>query len=228
MKKLGLFFIVSALAVSAQAQVVITVTDEIPDGANGSGTRSLTTTDGNVSAPATLPTLTYTVTNLDLTSVGGAASETIVFDIDFSQTGGTGVGFNGFGNIYVTGGNANQISPGDALTASVSLTSTTFDGGNLSNLSIGFTSVNMGGYSNLDVASVTHDGGTIDKDYSTDTNRFANFAVSDAFTLATISSPDGVNLQGFDVEITAIPEPSSLALLGLGLLGLFGLRHRRR
>jgi hypothetical protein len=56
MKKLGLFFIVSALAVSAQAQVVITVTDEIPDGANGSGTRSLTTTDGNVSAPATLPT----------------------------------------------------------------------------------------------------------------------------------------------------------------------------
>jgi hypothetical protein len=91
-----------------------------------------------------------------------------VFDIDFSQTGGTGVGFNGFGNIYVTGGNANQISPGDALTASVSLTSTTFDGGNLSNLSIGFTSVNMGGYSNTRcVIGYRHDRRhDCDKDYS--------------------------------------------------------------
>jgi hypothetical protein len=124
------FSLTLALAGSLQADpVTLTVSDNVPDGDNGSGTRALTTTAGFVSAPAVLPVMTYAVTGLDFSSVGGTTDETVTFTVTYTQTGGTGVQFNGFGNVSVTGGIDFQVDPGETLTATVAVSSTSFTAG---------------------------------------------------------------------------------------------------
>jgi len=209
------------LAGSLQAAVTFTVTDNVP----GTSAIDLTTTLGSVSnVPGALPALTYTLTNLDLTSVGGTATNQIVFRINFTKTGGTAVAYNGTGRIAVSGGtDTNQIDPSETLTGTLSLISTDFSGG-LTNLSIGFTRINLGGYATNDTnVDIIHDGGTINKDGTGLAD--VSFDPSSFVTIDTVASADGVNLGAYDIQITAIPEPSAALLGGLGLLAL--LRRRR-
>lgn len=233
MKKITIVTLLAvATAGSLPAAVTFTVRDITPNGDAGTGTRSLTTSIGTVSAPASLPTLTYTVTNLDLTGVGGGLTDEIVFKVDLSQTGGTGIQFNTFGNISVTGGTNGDffISPGEALTATVSLVSTTFSGG-LANLSANFQLANIGGVSpdvnNPENWNIVHAGGT-DARNSNQTNAANNsFPLSSFLTIQDVTGPNAqtINLQGYEIVVTAVPEPASSALLGLGALAL--LRRRR-
>lgn len=217
------FALLSAgLIVQSASAATITVSDQTPNGG-----RTLTTTAGSVSAPPLIPTTTYTITGLDLTSEGGTASETIAFDVTYTQTGGTGVQFNGFGNVSVTGGDNNQIDLGETLTATISLNAglTTFAG----TIDLGFILAQPGGVSSDESWNVIHENGTIAAT-QTNGNNPATFASSSFFTLETTDGEqlfDRINLQRFTVEINAneVPEPGSLALVGLG--GLCLLRRRR-
>lgn len=221
------------LAGSLQAEVTFTVSDKVPNGDNGSGTRTLSTSLGSVSADPALPTMTYTVTNLDFTSVGGTASETVAFDITFSHggTGGTGVQFSSWGNISVTGGDDNVVDNAETVTATVGINtgSTTYAG----DLLIGFTSFSTGDVS-VDADEfwnvITRNGTEL---LQSPGNTTVTFAASPFVTLDPVSGNrrNGTfSAEGFDVQITAtstIPEPSAALLGGFVLMGLL-IRRRSR
>jgi len=234
-KKLTVLFATSSallLAGSLQAAVVTVVTDSRP------GETAVTTpsaTVGSVSYTPAVPTTTYTVSSLDLSSYGGGVGESIAFDVTYTHggTGGTGVQVNGFGNISVTGGDNNQVDNLETLTATVSFNtgSSTFSG-DFADLSIGFTSFSTGGVDtggNTESWQLLTDGGTSGPFEATVDSTTTTFPASSFVTLDPVSGVTNngtFNLQGFDIEISAIPEPSSAALLGgLGLLAL--LRRRR-
>lgn len=54
-------------------------------------------------------------------------------------------------------------------------------------------------------------------------NEIMSIRITDAFS----GTSDGVDLDNFQIAQVGIPEPASLALLGLGLAGLFRLRRTR-
>jgi hypothetical protein len=223
---LSVFFAMSASAVTI-------VVDDYRPGHATLSEQSTTLGSVSTSAPTTVFPTTYTLTNLDLTSVGGGLTDQIVFSVAYSQTGGTGVQVNGFGNISVTGDDDNQVGPGESLTATVSLSSTTFSGG-LGELSIGFTSVEVGGVNTTEGSEETwnilNDGTTVAANGFTDgiTYSLASssfLTLQDVAKVPTTGDPT-INLQGFDVTIVAVPEPSAAALIGLAGLALI-LRRRR-
>ena len=218
--KLTAALVASALVAGSAQAVTINVRDAVPNGDNGSGTRNLTTTLGSVSGTPDLPTMTYSVSNLDLTSVGGGASETIAFNITFTQTGGNFVEFNGFGNVAVNGGNNTQVDPGEALTATLSLNGglTTFGGA----ITADITQITIGGRSNDEEFNVETESGTT----NWPTGAIGNQVALPPTSFATLTSVVGLgNIQAYTVTIDAVPEPGSLALLGLG--GLLVARRRR-
>jgi PEP-CTERM motif len=215
----------AAFAGSLQAAVTFNVVD-IGPALNSSS--PATTTQGLVSSSIAVAPgpVTYTVTGLDFTSIGGSASDQIVFDVSFSATGGS-VAYNNVpnGNVFNSAGSlANQIEPGETLTATFSLVSTTFAGG-LANLSGGFTATRIGGASTGESWNIVHGGGT----------QAGSFALGVSQALPSSSfwriqdvaggATPGVNLEGYTVTLTAVPEPSAALLGGLGLIGL--LRRRR-
>jgi hypothetical protein len=204
--------LVIATAAPADAAVIVTVSDTRP-GELASTTP--TTTLGSVASNAGMPTATYTLTALDLTSVGGGASETIVFDITYTQTGGSAPQVNGFGNISVTGGDDNQVDLGETLTATVSLNSTTFAGV----IALGLIELSVGGVNAGETWDVIHDGGTISEAPGAGGTVKTSFPASSFVTLDVTDGPyfsDAVNIAGFQVLVTAdVPEPASMALLGL-------------
>lgn len=209
-------------AASLEAAVTFTVSDTRP---GESAVTTPSSTLGSVSSTAAVPTATYTITGLDLTSVGGTNNETIVFDVLYTHggTGGTGVQINGFGNIAVTGGDNNQVDNEETLTATLSLNgATTFTGG----LSLGFTSFQTGGVSAEETWNVITASGTQFFPAGSGTN--ATFDPSSFVTLDPVSGNTNngtFNAQAFTVSITAVPEPSASLLGGLGLMLL--LRRRR-
>lgn len=188
-------------------------------------------TSGTVVSDAAVPTMTYTVTGVDLTSVGGTASETIIFDIDYSQTNGTGVQVNGFGNISVTGGgDNNQVDGDETLTATVSLNSTTYAAGDIDLGFVTFVTGGVSGTADEQWNIITENGTTL---YQSPGNNTANFASSSFVTLDPVAGDNfngTFNAQGYTINLTAtqapIPEPASLALLGASAMLMFTRRRK--
>jgi hypothetical protein len=218
------------LAGSLQAAVTFNVTDIGP----GNAVAAPSTTLGGAAiisdADTSLPTVNYTLTTVDLTSIGGSATEQIEFSVVFSTTsGGIGV-ILANGHVYNTAGIVpNQVEAGEDLTATIALTSTTFSGG-LANLSAGFTSTSIGGASgdpNLESWNIVHDSGTQAGSFTLGTEQ--TLPSSSFWTLQDVDTTGGnagVNMRGYTVTITAVPEPSSAALLGLGGVALIFRRRK--
>lgn len=213
------FLFAAASAATLPASVTFTVSNFTPNGiesgGTGSGTGAFTSTLGTAATDLGMPVTTYTVSNLDLTSVGGTAAESIIFTVSYSQTGGTGVQFNGFGNVSVTGGDNNQVGTNETLTATISMTSSSFADLSL----VGFTQVRGGGVSGTDAGTFTHAGGTANISAGSSEATVSG----DSVTLAVSSG--AINFEGFRADFVAVPEPASFSLLGLGALVM--LRRRR-
>ena len=232
----ALLFAMASVA-TLPAAVTISTTMLVPNGSasggtGSAGTTSLTTSSGSISVATTgdpanvvLPVSTYTVTGVDLTSVGGGASESFTFTVTYTattdgSTAGT-VAFSGFGNVAVTGGvGSNWVDNTETLTATVALTDSSFAGLSLT----GFTKVVLGAFDSGDAGAVIHGGGT--------TSLVTSPSLVNIYTISGSSfilDPEGesseFSLQGFDVQFEAVPEPTSAALLALGAVVL--LRRRR-
>lgn len=225
-----LFSLASAVTLPA---VTITVANNVANGTAsggpmGGGAGLLTTSLGSISSNRGLPVTTYTVSGVDLTSVGGTNNENFTFTVGYSATGGA-IGFSGFGNVGV--GGDFLVSGSESLTATITLTSSSF-----ANLSLtGFTYVRAGGFGAGETGTFTWAGGSHSIGPATG-NTVANGINGSGATAATLTSglnqapltPGGnstLNFEGFGAEFVAIPEPASASLLALGAVAL--LRRRR-
>jgi hypothetical protein len=215
-----------ASAASLPAAVTITVANNTPNGTasggSGTGAGAISTTFGSISSNLGMPVTTYTVSNVDLTSVGGTATESFTFTVSYTATS-DGVTpaspqFNGFGNVSVTGGDNNQVSGGETLTATIALTSTSFPSLSL----VGFTSARAGGVGAGEVGTFTWTGGG-SYNITTGPGILTNSVTGNFFTLAV--STGTMNIEGFGAQFVAIPEPASATLLALVAAGM--LRRRR-
>jgi hypothetical protein len=219
----------AAIALSAplRASLVFEVTDVGP-ALNASSPPATTLGSVSSSIAAAPGPVTYTLSGLDFTSLGGTAAEEIVFTVSFSVSSGF-VAYNNVpnGNVFNGAGSlVNQVEPGEDLTATLGLTSTTFVGG-LGSLSAGFTSTTMGGAGAGESWDVVHAGGTQAGSTALGITRALPQA-SPFWTLQNVATTGvnaGVNLQGYTVTFAAVPEPSTLLLSGFGALVL--LRRRR-
>ena len=205
------------------AAITITVVNNAPNGSasggSGTGAGSISTSFGTMTSNRGLPVTTYTVSGVNLTSEGGTASESFTFTVGYTATtdgvtSGTPV-FSGFGNIGVEAGGI--VSGTETLTATISLTSSTFAGLSLS----GFTKARAGGFSSGETGTFTWQSGGTDTVVFGDT--ISNVS-GNAVTLTAIGAST-INFEGFEAQFSAVPEPASTTLLGLGAVAL--LRRRR-
>lgn len=229
-KTLSTLLLALASAGTLPAAVIIDIANNTPNGiasgGSGSGTGSISSTSGTITSDRGLPVTTYTVSGVDLTSVGGPASHSFTFTVTYSATtDGSTPGtaqFNGFGNVSVTGGaDNNQVEGAETLTATIALASNTFSGLTLT----GFTTARAGGVSTTpdeEAGTFTWAGGG-SFDITSNANRVANDITGDSITLAV--STGNMNLEGFGARFEAVPEPASASLLALGAVAL--LRRRR-
>jgi len=220
-----------AATASLSAQITVSVENRVLNGSasggSGSGAGVLSSSNGTIASNTGLPTTTYTVSNLDFTTLGGTASETFEFTVSYAATSDgitpASTQFTGFGNIGVTGGVSNDFVDGtETLTATIALTSSSFAGLSLD----GFTFARAGGLNATRTGDISWATGS--------------FAVSQGNTIATIDPLDGItaftvtapgsqiNFEGFGAEFTAVPEPSIATLLAALGAGAFVVVRRRR
>ncbi|BDS07016.1 hypothetical protein NT6N_20560 [Oceaniferula spumae] len=218
--------LLSATCVASAATINL---DVISPGPGNPGWNVLTSDNGNIaqsfSTSGNNRIITYDLTNVDLTSVGGTANETIQLTV--SLTGTTGVAANpylpnygGDGAVGRDGGGLIYGSTNDTLTATVALVSSTFSGVTVD----GFDEVSFGGFiaSQNESANIIHEGGTTLA--SSPSGNTYTLPPSSFMTIDAISG--AFNLVAYEIQLTAVPEPSSTALLGLGGLALI-MRRRR-
>jgi hypothetical protein len=216
-----------AYTAALPAAVTITVANDVPNGtvSGGSGTGGgrLISSSGTIVSNNGLPVTTYTVTGVNLTSVGGTASESFTFTVGYTATtNGTNPGTvnftNTFGNVAV--GGDNFVSGTETLTATITLTSSSF-----ADLSLtGFTTTRIGNLTTPgESGTLTHGGGT---------TPFANsnpiviiYPISGNFVTYQVDGTTTVNFEGFTAEFVAVPEPASASLVALAAFAM--LRRRR-
>jgi hypothetical protein len=207
-KPISILMFSLASVATLPAAVTITVANFTPNGSasggSGSGTGAISSSSGTMTSNRGMSVTTYTVTGVDLTSLGGSASESFTFTVGYTATSdGSTPGtaqFNGFGNVSVTGGNDNQVDGAETLTATIALVSTTF-----SNLSLsGLTSARAGGVGTTATGTFTWVGGSHNISQG---NGTANDVTGNSVTLAVSSST--MNFEGFSAQFVAVPEPGS-------------------
>jgi hypothetical protein len=230
----SIILITLATAAALPAAVTISANVLVPNGpdSGGNGTATaaqsdLSISNGSITASTsgglvTLPVTTYTVTGLNLTSVGGTATESFTFTVGYTATSnGTTAAtptFSAFGNVGVAGDGI--VSNAESLTATITLTSTTFAGLSLT----GFTSARAGAFAAApatETANIVWTGGSY---IAMRGFTVANGVTGNTFTV-TAGSGSTINLEGFGAEFVAVPEPGAASLLALGAAAL--LRRRR-
>lgn len=216
---------VAALPAAVTITVANNVTNGTASGGPGSGSGLLTTSLGSITSNRGLPVTTYTLTGVDLTSIGGSNSESFTFTVGYTATtNGTTAAtptFSGFGNVGVDVGGL--VNGAETLTATINLTSSTFAGLSLG----GFTYARAGAFSSGETGAFTWTGGSFNVGFG---NTIANSVTGNSFTLTAgpaslPATSSAINLEGFGAQFVAVPEPASLTLLALGSLPL--LRRRR-
>jgi hypothetical protein len=174
-----------ACATSLPAAITITVNMVVPNGSASGGSGNgggsvLTTTLGTIGAAVALPDTVYTVSGIDLTQLGGTATESFIFTLTYAGTtdGNTPAdpAFTAFGNVG-TGGDG-QVSGTETLTATIALTSTSFVGLSLN----GFTLARAGGVGTGETGTFTWaNGGSYNLSNG---NTITNSVSGNYFTLA--------------------------------------------
>ncbi|QTN33924.1 PEP-CTERM sorting domain-containing protein [Akkermansiaceae bacterium] len=216
-----------ASAGTLPAAVSITVVNTVPNGTqsggSGTGFGELSTSSGTISSNNGLPTTTYTVQGVDLTSVGGGSNATFTFTVTYTSTtnGSTPstVNFtNTFGNVAV--GGDNFVSGTETLTATIALTSSSFTGLSLT----GFTNTRIGNLTTTgESGTLTHGGGTTP--FANGSPNVIIYPISGNFVTYAVDGATTVNFEGFTAQFDAVPEPASASLVALGAVAL--LRRRR-
>jgi hypothetical protein len=172
-------------------------------------------------APGTLTGTTWNTTSADsgvtgywwgLPTGGTGVSNPGGGEITRKPTGSANAWFSGTGGTSVSGTGNNNAGNMTPNTYNFSLTlSRTGSGVDLSYSMVG------GSYS--EIGSVSDTAGTVPLTFDT-LGFFANTADN------SFGAPGGVSFNNVDVTLTQVPEPSSLALAGIGVAGL--LIYRRR
>jgi hypothetical protein len=219
---ISLFFALAS-AGTLSASVTISALVHIPNGqaAGGvapAGVGALNTTPAyTITSDRGLPATTYSVSNVDLTSVGGTATESFTYTVTYSQTGGTDLVYTGFGNVGISGGSDLNINGAEILTVTVALGTSSFP-----NLSLtGFTQARAGGFASGETGTFTHGGGTTGVAFG-DTIK----TISGSSFDFSVASGSALSLEGYTVGFLAVPEPASASLLAFGAVAL--LRRRRK
>jgi len=215
--KLKTLLTLAAISVSAQASVVSLVgynfTGNLADADGGIGTGTASAFDPGTGGVSALRVrfrddwTTSTAANasaLDATFsyTVGADTETTLDSFTFDYTNDIGTGNSNFGiAFYASTDGTNYTLIGDETTGGLDSVVT--------NLSMDLTSFNAGA------------------SYTTGDTLYFGFSVYDATSLSTrYHYIDTLRLKGTEVVTATVPEPSAIALLGLGGLALFSRRKR--
>lgn len=198
----------------------ITVTDFKTESSNTSSIGDL------AGGTSTTQTQTYTLTNLDFTSIGGTATETITFTVDLSATSGgnpSTVGYKSWGDAYVGGSNTEV---GEVFTATLGTISSSFTGGNNSVSFAGFTNAYIEALDETEEATVAYNGGSVTV-AGTIANE-ANQATPLSPWISMAPTVGSMNIGGYNLQLVAVPETSATALLaGIAAAAFIFVRRRR-
>jgi hypothetical protein len=126
--------------------------------------------------------------------------------------------------LSVLGGTGNRINPGDLV--SFSLFDAADDAVIFDSLKLVFSVGTGVSLFSRESAIVTFDADADVEIQGTGTNDegLESFTITDlnssSFDLATLADVNGFRLAGIELEIASVPEPTTLAIFGLGLAGL--------
>jgi len=228
MKNITTTALTALLTIGAANAAVTSINFTEVDGDTGAadkGTFTVTTAASNGATSVAQ----FTVSDLDLTG-DGSANDSFTFETIVTASGDAGTVQVNAGDYGHNGNGNNQINGiGELLTYNVQNTAVSFGDNNASLDSIdfnGFTAIWLDRAGNSEGFIYTDDG----TQYLASGQKTLAAADLDGFTVSGIdtNANNRVRIGGadFSYTITAVPEPSSAALLGLGGIALI-LRRRK-
>ncbi|CAA7077777.1 Unannotated [Lentimonas sp. CC4] len=209
---------------SAQAGTVFSFDD-----ANGNGATETTANTATVAgswvddASGNFNTTTFTISDVDID--GDMLNDTFVVNVVLTRISAANAAFDSANNRY----NPNLNGAGKALNVSLgAVTATTLtDGGTLQVDSFSFDLLDMALWNGTpdDTATIAQDGGSAVA--YTDASSAIALSAANSFELTNTAGAFRLANFDFTIEVSAIPEPSTYALLG-GLFALSFVMVRRR
>ncbi|MDA8745810.1 PEP-CTERM sorting domain-containing protein [Rubripirellula amarantea] len=235
---MGLMFVGTICSSAGAAIVTISALDVRSGGVFGHPNASAVTINGVAASGPTVTAdpldiqITYSMLDLDGDST---ANDEVTFTLRATKFGPDGGSLRIFNQGIDTGfGNLNDVE-----LSVINVTGTTTDAGNLITFN-GFTGATAGAGvgAGIDISSSVEINGTAVTLASPDNGGFRFVTATTTFApTATVQFDNSVNNNGgtivarsYDLQFdaVAVPEPSSLAVLGLGAVGIIAVRRRRR